>query len=228
MLKVSEVIALPCWCKLMFCFIVKGKINSDNYAWLCLPFSPMEVFVSQPGSVESLRKANDTPRNNSAYKDMSQYCSACARVKNNNKWNFFCQPWSLHPIFVGATILCVVERWFQTWIWPSISPTNTPCADCAPSPQASLPHLLHFYSNVGNHFKAVWNVTHIPSSCSLPVTQLLIPFIYMMFFKDCWYLLERSTAPITITTTTFLIISEYLGVGGGLGRRCYISKQKQQ
>ncbi|XP_045887368.1 glycine receptor, alpha 4a isoform X2 [Micropterus dolomieu] len=37
------------------------------------------VFASQPGSVESLRKANDIPGNNSAYKNLNQHCSVCAR-----------------------------------------------------------------------------------------------------------------------------------------------------
>ncbi|XP_029369110.1 glycine receptor, alpha 4a [Echeneis naucrates] len=37
------------------------------------------VFDSQPGSVESLRKANDIPGNTSAYRNLNQHCSACAR-----------------------------------------------------------------------------------------------------------------------------------------------------
>ncbi|XP_028315648.1 glycine receptor, alpha 4a isoform X1 [Gouania willdenowi] len=35
--------------------------------------------ASHPGSVESLRKANDIPANNSTYRNLSQHCSACAR-----------------------------------------------------------------------------------------------------------------------------------------------------
>ncbi|KAM6923395.1 glycine receptor, alpha 4a isoform 1-T1 [Xenentodon cancila] len=34
---------------------------------------------SQVGSVESLRKASDVPGNNSAYRNLSQHCTACAR-----------------------------------------------------------------------------------------------------------------------------------------------------
>ncbi|XP_044061786.1 glycine receptor, alpha 4a isoform X2 [Siniperca chuatsi] len=37
------------------------------------------VFASQPGSFESLRKANDIPGNNSTYRNLNQHCSACAR-----------------------------------------------------------------------------------------------------------------------------------------------------
>ncbi|XP_031718557.1 glycine receptor, alpha 4a isoform X2 [Anarrhichthys ocellatus] len=37
------------------------------------------VFAIQPGSVESLRKVNDIPGNNSTYRNLSQHCSACAR-----------------------------------------------------------------------------------------------------------------------------------------------------
>ncbi|XP_078117534.1 glycine receptor, alpha 4a [Sander vitreus] len=35
--------------------------------------------ASQPGSVESLRKENDIPGNNSTYRNLNQQCSACAR-----------------------------------------------------------------------------------------------------------------------------------------------------
>nr|XP_004545849.1 glycine receptor subunit alpha-4 isoform X3 [Maylandia zebra] len=37
------------------------------------------VSASQPGSVESLRKASDIPGNNSTYRSLNQHCSACAR-----------------------------------------------------------------------------------------------------------------------------------------------------
>ncbi|XP_026214270.1 glycine receptor, alpha 4a isoform X2 [Anabas testudineus] len=39
----------------------------------------VSVFASQPGSVESLRKANDIPGNNSTFRSLNQHCSACAR-----------------------------------------------------------------------------------------------------------------------------------------------------
>ncbi|XP_025766552.1 glycine receptor, alpha 4a isoform X2 [Oreochromis niloticus] len=45
------------------------------------------VSASQPGSVESLRKANDIPGNNSTYRSLNQHCSACARVKGVKKSN---------------------------------------------------------------------------------------------------------------------------------------------
>lgn len=72
----------------------KDEIKRNNS--FCLPSFPMEVFASQPGSVESLRKANDIPGNNSTYRNLNQHCSACARVKN---WTL-CQPWPSNPISV--------------------------------------------------------------------------------------------------------------------------------
>ncbi|KAI9541535.1 hypothetical protein NQZ68_029036 [Dissostichus eleginoides] len=39
----------------------------------------MEMFASQHGSVESLRKVNDLPGNGSTYRNLNQHCSACAR-----------------------------------------------------------------------------------------------------------------------------------------------------
>lgn len=50
---------------------------------LCIFFVPspsMEVFASQLGSVESLRKANNVPGNNTNYGSLN--CSICARVKH--------------------------------------------------------------------------------------------------------------------------------------------------
>ncbi|TNN71289.1 Glycine receptor subunit alpha-4 [Liparis tanakae] len=37
------------------------------------------VFASHPGSVESLRKVNDIPGNNSTYRNLNQHCNACDR-----------------------------------------------------------------------------------------------------------------------------------------------------
>lgn len=65
------------------CFTAKDEIRSNNS--FCLPSFPMEVFASQPGSVESLRKANDIPGNSSTYRNLNQHCSACARVKKKKK-----------------------------------------------------------------------------------------------------------------------------------------------
>ncbi|XP_036933101.1 glycine receptor, alpha 4a isoform X2 [Acanthopagrus latus] len=39
----------------------------------------VSAIASQPGSVESLRKVNDIPGNNSTYRNMNQHCGACAR-----------------------------------------------------------------------------------------------------------------------------------------------------
>lgn len=58
---------------------------------VCLPSFPMEVSASQPGSVESLRKASDIPGNNSTYRSLNQHCSARARVKGVKNLTL-CQP----------------------------------------------------------------------------------------------------------------------------------------
>lgn len=48
----------------------------------------MAASGSKVGSVQSLQKAVDNPGSNSSYRNLSQHCSACARVKKeNNKMN---------------------------------------------------------------------------------------------------------------------------------------------
>lgn len=74
------------------CFATKDEIKGPiTLISMCLPSFSTEVFASQPGSVESLRKVNDLPGNSqqSAYRNLNQHCSACARVKHLT----LCQAW---------------------------------------------------------------------------------------------------------------------------------------
>lgn len=47
----------------------------------------MAASGSKVGSVQSLQKAVDNPCSNPSYRNLSQHCSACARVKKKKKMN---------------------------------------------------------------------------------------------------------------------------------------------
>lgn len=110
----------------------------------------MEVFAIQPGSVESLRKANDIPGNNSTYRNLNQHCSACARVKRKKEPcvnpDLQTQFLSMPPVF---QIDCVVH-FKPEYVLASLPQPNPHCADLALSLQPSLSDLLPLYTNVTN------------------------------------------------------------------------------
>lgn len=59
--------------------------GDSNSLWIFVPSTSLEIFASHLGSVESLRKASNTPGNSSSYRNL--HCSICARVKPNLQVN---------------------------------------------------------------------------------------------------------------------------------------------
>lgn len=118
----------------VLCYIKRRKKRTITSISICLPCFLMEVFASQPGSVESLRKANDIPGNNSTFRNLNQHCSACARVKTEP-----CVNPDLYSHFfpLASQIDCVVLPQTLKWSWhPSQIQT---CADCTLWPSLSDP-----------------------------------------------------------------------------------------
>lgn len=114
---------------------------------ICLPSFLMEVLASQTGSVESLRKANDTPGNNSAYRNLNQHCSACARVKKKKKKMNPVSTLTLQPNFClcfqspKLIVLCNFHLKYE-FILASLPQLHPRCADLtlflSPSPSDPL------------------------------------------------------------------------------------------
>lgn len=108
----------------VFLFYIKrsNKKRAVTIISNCLPCFLMEVFASQPGSVESLRKANDITGNNSTFRNLNQHCSACARVKIDP-----CVDLDLRIHFLSMSPASQIDGVsFQTWIYPGISPKTEP------------------------------------------------------------------------------------------------------
>lgn len=88
-------------------------IKTSNNYFNCLPSFPMEVHLSQHGSVESLRKVNDILGINSIDGNLNQHCSICARVKTEPCVN----PWPSNPI-------CAHASSFPNWLFCATFTSN--------------------------------------------------------------------------------------------------------